>query len=100
MDMSTSQLSPEQIRFIDDLASLLTAWTMPANAARLYGYLQIMNAPVSLEDIARDVLETDRCIHDLEIAVEARGIRRHGPCGEQAGEIVDEPDLLRRKLAG
>jgi DNA-binding transcriptional regulator GbsR (MarR family) len=50
-----SNLNPDQVRFIDDLSALLTAWSMPANAARLYGYLQLMNDPVGLDDIARDL---------------------------------------------
>lgn len=53
--MSTTQLTPEQIRFIDSLANLLGTWSLSPNAARLYGYLQIMNEPVSLDDIARDL---------------------------------------------
>jgi DNA-binding transcriptional regulator GbsR (MarR family) len=52
---NVSNLSPEQSRFIDELAGLLTAWSMPANAGRLYGYLQLMTEPVSLDDIARDL---------------------------------------------
>lgn len=50
-----SKLSSAQRRFIDELAVLLTAWSMPGNAARLYGYLQMMNEPASLDDIARDL---------------------------------------------
>ncbi|HEX7858423.1 MAG TPA: hypothetical protein VF503_32470 [Sphingobium sp.] len=53
--MSTSTLSAEQSRFIEDLAALLVTWTMPANAARLYGYLQLRCDPVTLDDIARDL---------------------------------------------
>ncbi len=53
--MSSSQLTPEQIHFIDALAGLLGTWSLSPNAARLYGYLQIMNEPVSLDDIARDL---------------------------------------------
>jgi len=54
-NMSKTFLSDAQRRFIDDLASLLSAWSMPSNAARLYGYLQIASDPVSLDDIARDL---------------------------------------------
>ena len=54
-NMSKTFLTPEQVRFIDDLALLLTAWQMPGNAARLYGYLQLQNEPASLDDIARDL---------------------------------------------
>ena len=53
--MENSKLSTEQCRFIEDLASLLSTWSLSANAARLYGYLQILNQPVSLDDIARDL---------------------------------------------
>jgi predicted DNA-binding transcriptional regulator len=53
--MKNSKLSVDQARFIDDLASLLSAWSLPANAARLYGYLQILNQPVTIDDIARDL---------------------------------------------
>jgi len=54
-DMKNSKLSVDQARFIDDLASLLGTWSLPANAARLYGYLQILNQPVTIDDIARDL---------------------------------------------
>ncbi|MCW1431117.1 GbsR/MarR family transcriptional regulator [Novosphingobium sp. JCM 18896] len=80
--MSTSQLSPEQTRFIDDLAGLLGAWSMPANAARLYGYLQIMNVPVSLEEIARDLEISRSHAHTAAKVLEdygnARGIPSRG----------------------
>lgn len=52
-------LSPEQIRFVDDLTALLVTWNMPGSAARVYGYLQLCADPVSLDDIARD-LETSK----------------------------------------
>lgn len=77
--MSTSQLSPEQTRFIDDLASLLGAWSMPANAARLYGYLQIMNAPVSLEEIARDLEISRSHAHTAAKVLEDHGNARGVP---------------------
>jgi DNA-binding transcriptional regulator GbsR (MarR family) len=55
MDMSSSRLSLEQKLFVNDLADLLSTWSLTAHAARLYGYLQIVNEPVSLDDIARDL---------------------------------------------
>ncbi len=53
--LNLSNLNLEQRRFIDDLTTLLGAWSMPANAGRLYAYLHLMNEPVSLDDIARDL---------------------------------------------
>jgi DNA-binding transcriptional regulator GbsR (MarR family) len=52
MNKSTGILSAEQRRFLDDLATLLAGWNMPAAAARLYGYLLINNDPASLDDIS------------------------------------------------
>lgn len=44
---------PDAIReFIDELASLLGAWGVPATAGRLYAYLMLREEAVSLEDIA------------------------------------------------
>ncbi len=54
-NMSKSFLSEEHLRFIDELAALLSGWNMPNNAARLYGYLQLKNEPASLDEIARDL---------------------------------------------
>jgi len=95
MEMSTCQLSPEQVRFIDDLANLLSAWNMPANAARLYGYLQIMTAPVSLEEIARDLEISRSHAHTAAKVLEdhgnARGVPSRGSrrilyvCGDDPG---------------
>lgn len=53
--MSNSNLTPAQRQFIDELAQLLMPWGMPLTAARLYGYLQINNDPVSLDEIAADL---------------------------------------------
>jgi DNA-binding transcriptional regulator GbsR (MarR family) len=91
----SSRLTPEQIRFIDDLASLLGAWSLSTNAARLYGYLQIMNSPVSLEDIARDLEISRSHAHTAAKMLEghgnARGIASRGSrrilyvCGDDPG---------------
>jgi len=53
--MSNTKLSSHQRQFIDELASLLTPWGLPIVAARLYGYLQLQNDPVSLDEIADDL---------------------------------------------
>jgi DNA-binding transcriptional regulator GbsR (MarR family) len=93
--MSISRLTAEQIRFIDDLAGLLGTWSLSPNAARLYGYLQIMNEPVGLDDIARDLEISRSHAHTaarvLEAAGNARGMATRGSrkivyvCGDDPG---------------
>jgi DNA-binding transcriptional regulator GbsR (MarR family) len=93
--MSSSHLTPEQIQFIDGLAELLGNWNLSANAARLYGYLQIMNEPVSLDDIARDLEMSRSHAHTAARTLEAhgnvRGMTTRGSkrivyvCGEDPG---------------
>src|ERR1700753_2961416 len=77
------------------LAELLGTWSLSVHAARLYGYLQIMNEPASLEDIARD-LEISRshahiAAKILEVAGHAKGVPTRGSklmryvCGDDPG---------------
>lgn len=48
--------SPErQHAFIDEMATLLAPWGVPATAGRLYAYLLLREEPVSLEQIAADL---------------------------------------------
>ncbi len=49
--------------------------------------------------IAGYVVETDRFIHKLEIAVQARGVWRQAPGSQQPSQGVNEADLLRRQVA-
>lgn len=44
-----------QHQFIDEMASLLAPWGVPATAGRLYAYLLLREEPVSLEQIAADL---------------------------------------------
>jgi DNA-binding transcriptional regulator GbsR (MarR family) len=64
------------MRFIDDLADLLSAWSLTAHAARLYGYLHIMNEPVSLDDIARDLEMSRSHAHTAARMLETHGNAR------------------------
>jgi predicted DNA-binding transcriptional regulator len=81
-NMSKTFLSDAQVRFIDELALLLTIWQLPGNAARLYGYLQISNEPVSLDEIARDleISKSNACTAAkiLESHGNARRLRERG----------------------
>ncbi len=93
--MSSCRLSQQQIAFIDSLAELLGTWSLSVNAARLYGYLQIMNEPASLEDIARDLEISRSHAHSaakvLEEAGNAKGVPTRGSklmryvCGDDPG---------------
>lgn len=93
--MSSSNLTPEQIRFIDALAELLGTWSLSPNAARLYGYLQLMNEAVSLDDISRDLEISRSHAHTaarmLETHGNARAMKTRGSkrivyvCGDDPG---------------
>ena len=107
--MSNSRLSAEQLRFIDDLAALLSAWSISTNAARLYGYLQITNAPVSLEEIARDLEISRSHAHTaakmLEDHGNARGIATRGSrrilyvCGDDPGTPLRKQILTLGRMS-
>lgn len=74
--MSSSRLTAEQDAFIEALANLLTTWSLSPNAARLYGYLQIMDEPVGLDDIARDLSISRSHAHNAVRTLEAHGNAR------------------------
>ncbi len=52
--MQPYQTSPTR-EFIDELASLLGPWGVPATAGRLYAYLMLREEAVSLDEIASDL---------------------------------------------
>ena len=91
------------MRFIEDLAELLGAWSLSPNAARLYGYLQIMNEPVSLDDISRDLEISRSHAHTAARTLESHGNAKAVPtrgskrilyvCGDDPGTP------LRRQVA-
>lgn len=98
--MSKSFLSADQIRFIDDLAALLTAWNMPNNAARLYGYLQLQNAPASLDDIVRDLeISKSNACTAAKVLEDHGNARRLGTRGSKRIFYVagDDPGAPLRK---
>lgn len=81
---SRTALSAEKKRFIEDVAALLIAWAVPAIPARLYGYLLLVEEPVSL-----DVIAADLQISKSSASVAARLlekyslVRRHGERGSK-----------------
>ncbi|MFC0008366.1 GbsR/MarR family transcriptional regulator [Devosia nitrariae] len=54
-NMSNNELTDQQLRFIDDVARLFVPWGVPQTAARIYGYLILIEEPVSLDRIAADM---------------------------------------------
>ncbi|HEX7820812.1 MAG TPA: transcriptional regulator [Sphingobium sp.] len=68
-----SALTQDQREFIDELALLLVPWGMPATVGRLYGYLQLKEEPVSLDEIVAD-LEVSKS----HICTAARILESHG----------------------
>ncbi|ETR77332.1 transcriptional regulator [Afipia sp. P52-10] len=44
-----------QHRFIEDMTRLLVPWGVPTTAARIYGYMLLAPAPVSLDQMADDL---------------------------------------------
>ena len=63
---------PEQRRFIDDFAALMVPLGMPPAVARLYGYLMLAPAPVSLDQMSED-LEASKS----NVSVAARLLEKH-----------------------
>jgi DNA-binding transcriptional regulator GbsR (MarR family) len=54
-NMSKTPLTPEQKRFIQDMAALLVPWGMQPSLASLYAYLLLCDEPVSLDTIIADL---------------------------------------------
>jgi biotin operon repressor len=52
VNIGSSGLSEDERRFIDEVAALLAPRGMPTSAGRVYGYVLLNEAPVSLEQIA------------------------------------------------
>jgi DNA-binding transcriptional regulator GbsR (MarR family) len=105
-NLSNDRLSPEQRGFIDDLAMLLVTWNMPITAARLYGYLQLQEGPVSLDDITADLEVSKSNVCAAAKLLETNGnIRRMGERGSKrvfyvAGEDFGTPLRRQTQLLG
>ena len=82
--MSKRSVSPEQGRFIDDVASLLVPWGMPQTMGRIYGYLLLSTIPLGLDRIAAD-LEISRSSASVAARLLEKHtlVRRHGERGSK-----------------
>lgn len=74
---SKNGLTERDLRFIEDVTQLLMPWGVPQTAARLYGYLLLRAAPVSL----------DRITTDLEISKSSASV---------AARLLEQYTLARR----
>lgn len=101
-NMSTTSLTDDQRAFIDDLAALLSVWAMPGNSARLYGYLQLRNAPASLDDIARDLeISKTNAFTAAKVLEDHGNARRLGERGTKRIYFIagDDPGMPLRRQA-
>ncbi len=99
--MSKETLSPGQLDFIDNVASLLVPWDMPQTAARIYGYTMLCREPASLSRIATDLHLSKSSASVAARLLEKHGlVRRHGERGSKRvlyGFSDDYAGLLAEK---
>lgn len=76
--MTTTDLSTDQQRFIEDMAALQTPWGMQPGAATLYAYLLLCEEPVSLDTIAATLGMAKSSVSVAARSLEQLGLtRRH-----------------------
>lgn len=100
LNMANATLTPAQQDFIDDFAQLLTPWEMPITAARLYAYLLLVSAPVTLDEFA-DALGISKsnastAARDLEAMGIARRMTDRGSKRIRYEVTTDPGTALRR----
>lgn len=82
--MSNPVLSPDQRRFIEDMAALLTPWGMQPGTASLYAYLLLCDEPQTLDAIAEALGMAKSTASVAARALEQFGLaRRHGEAGSK-----------------
>ncbi len=97
-------------RFIEDMASLLMPWGVPAGPARLYGYLLLCEAPASLDVIVADLKVSKSSASVAARLLEQYGlVRRRGSRGsrrilyeasENFAGMIDAQNRLLAAMAG
>lgn len=82
--MSNIDLSPDQRRFVEDLAALLTPWGMQSSTACLYAFLLLCDKPVTLDAIAATLGMAKSSASVAARSLEQLGLaRRHGEPGSK-----------------
>jgi hypothetical protein len=116
--MNIASLSAEENRFVLDVASLQATLGMPASAGRMFGYLLLQNAPVSLDQLAQELEMSKGGAWNAARLLERYGnARRYGEPGskralygppdrfsgavsEQISFLGDFEALLQRAITG
>jgi DNA-binding MarR family transcriptional regulator len=99
MNMSNDKLSPDQQQFVDDFAYLLLPWGLPITSARLYAYLLLADAPVTLDEFAASLGISKSNASTAARQLEASGIaRRQTDRGSKRirYEVTDDPATALR----
>ncbi|CAN7419331.1 hypothetical protein LJR225_002695 [Phenylobacterium sp. LjRoot225] len=86
VNLGPAPLSEDDLRFIDEIAALLAPRGMPPSAGRVYGYLLLNEAPVSLEQIATQLdMSKGGAWNAAKTLVHCGQIRRYGERGSKRG---------------
>jgi predicted DNA-binding transcriptional regulator len=99
-------LTDDQRRFLDEFVTLLAGWNMPANAARIYGFLLYQSEPASLDDIAEELeISKSNACKAAKVLETAGHCRRVGERGTKrvlyvAREDFGTPFLIRTASLG
>lgn len=100
--MSNVRLGSEQQQFIDDFAHLLLHWGLPITSARLYAYLLLAEAPVTLDEFAASL-----GISKSNASVAARALESSGMARRQTDrgskriryEVIENPAIALKHHA-
>jgi hypothetical protein len=77
-------LGADENHFIREIAALLAPWGMPVMAGRVYGYLLLNPAPVSVNQIATDLRTSKVAAWNAARSLEEFGhVRRYGEPGSK-----------------
>lgn len=110
-------MTPDQLRFIDDMVVLMQPWGMTPAVSRIYGYLLLQEQPASLDQICTEIgiskSTASVAARQLEVS---KLVRRHSERGSkralysvaegglaaihaQVTMLGELGDLLQRNLA-
>lgn len=82
VNIDSSGLRDDERKFVEDFASLLAPWGLPISQGRIYGYVLMNAAPVSLDQIAADLEMSKGGAWNAAKLLERFGhIRRYGETG-------------------
>ena len=99
-------LTEDQRRFLDEFVTLLAGWNMPANAARVYGFLLYQSEPAGLDELAEELeISKSNACKAAKLLEAAGHCRRVGERGTKrvlyvAREDFGTPFLMRTASLG